>query len=74
MTYAVQKDRCGSSLCQISNPSPTQHSPRDKWPRLLNARILGFDLAPGWQQPSLKPHRHCRPKADPLASATWPNG
>ncbi len=45
--------------------SLTQRAPRDKWPRLLNARILGFDLAPDWQQPSLKPHRRRRPKADP---------
>ncbi len=30
--------------------SLTDTAPRDKWQRLLNARILGFDLSDEWQQ------------------------
>ncbi len=32
------------------NLSLTDAAPRDKWQRLLNARLLGFELADEWQQ------------------------
>ncbi len=32
------------------NLSLTEAAPRDKWQRLLNARLLGFDLPEEWQQ------------------------
>lgn len=33
-----------------SSLSLTDTAPRDKWQRLLNARLLGFDLSEEWQQ------------------------
>lgn len=51
--------------------SLTDAAPRDKWKRLLNARLLGFELSPEWQQTvrsSLK-KRHRHPK-NPAVSVT----
>ncbi|MGD1900174.1 MAG: helix-turn-helix domain-containing protein [Phormidesmis sp.] len=36
----------------------TNSAPRDKWQRLHNARLLGFELTEEWQQAT----RHCKPK------------
>ncbi|MEL7354416.1 MAG: helix-turn-helix domain-containing protein [Cyanobacteria bacterium J06560_5] len=33
-----------------ANRSITDNAPRDKWKRLLNARLLGFELSENWQQ------------------------
>ncbi|MBE9059850.1 helix-turn-helix domain-containing protein [cf. Phormidesmis sp. LEGE 11477] len=33
----------------------TDNAPRDKWQRLLNARILGFELSDEWQQSARRP-------------------
>jgi DNA-binding transcriptional regulator YiaG/Pyruvate/2-oxoacid:ferredoxin oxidoreductase delta subunit len=35
--------------------SLTDRAPRDKWQRLLNARLLGFELSEDWQQNIRKP-------------------
>jgi ribosome-binding protein aMBF1 (putative translation factor) len=35
--------------------SLTDRAPRDKWQRLLNARLLGFELPEDWQQSLRKP-------------------
>jgi DNA-binding transcriptional regulator YiaG/Pyruvate/2-oxoacid:ferredoxin oxidoreductase delta subunit len=35
--------------------SLTDRAPRDKWQRLLNARLLGFELPEDWQQSVRKP-------------------
>ncbi|MEL6901809.1 MAG: helix-turn-helix domain-containing protein [Cyanobacteria bacterium J06606_4] len=33
-----------------ANRALTRNAPRDKWQRLLNARLLGFDFSEEWQQ------------------------
>ncbi|EDX85440.1 Helix-turn-helix domain protein [Synechococcus sp. PCC 7335] len=33
----------------------TDNAPKDKWQRLLNARILGFELSDEWQQSARRP-------------------
>ncbi|MEL6603367.1 MAG: helix-turn-helix domain-containing protein [Cyanobacteria bacterium J06614_10] len=33
-----------------ANRSLTDNAPRDKWQRLLNARLLGFELSEDWQE------------------------
>jgi len=38
----------------------TDTAPRDKWQRLLNARLLGFDLSEEWQQTVRRPTRKRR--------------
>ncbi len=40
--------------------SLTDRAPRDKWQRLLNARLLGFDLPEDWQQSVRKPRAQRR--------------
>lgn len=41
--------------------SLTQNAPRDKWQRLLNGRLLGFELAQDWQErPRQAPKRRRR--------------
>lgn len=40
--------------------SLTDTAPRDKWQRLLNARLLGFDVSEDWQQPNRSPTRKKR--------------
>ncbi|NMF83691.1 helix-turn-helix domain-containing protein [Nodosilinea sp. P-1105] len=37
--------------------SLTSTAPRDKWQRLLNARLLGFELSDEWQQSLRKPKK-----------------
>ncbi|NJM96763.1 MAG: helix-turn-helix domain-containing protein [Phormidesmis sp. RL_2_1] len=43
----------------------TDNAPRDKWQRLLNARILGFELSADWQQAmgQPKPKRRRKPRS-----------
>lgn len=51
--------------------SLTDIAPRDKWVRLLNARLLGFDLPELWQQTVRRPsakRRRSRPKHHQLPS------
>lgn len=56
--------------------SLTDRAPRDKWQRLLNARLLGFELPEDWQQSVRKPRPQRRrssksaaqPAAQPLSS------
>ncbi|WOD40136.1 helix-turn-helix domain-containing protein [Nodosilinea sp. E11] len=47
--------------------SLTDRAPRDKWQRLLNARLLGFELSEDWQQSVRKPKakRRRQPKPEP---------
>lgn len=40
--------------------SLTDTAPRDKWQRLLNARLLGFEVPEDWQQPHRSPPRKRR--------------
>ncbi|HIK46143.1 MAG TPA: helix-turn-helix domain-containing protein [Leptolyngbyaceae cyanobacterium M65_K2018_010] len=49
--------------------SLTDRAPRDKWQRLLNARLLGFELAEEWQQNSRKPRPKRRRAAKGQAQA-----
>ncbi|MGF1517737.1 MAG: helix-turn-helix domain-containing protein [Nodosilinea sp.] len=53
--------------------SLTDRAPRDKWQRLLNARLLGFELPEDWQQSLRKPRpqrrRSSKSTAPPAASA-----
>lgn len=52
--------------------SLTDAAPRDKWQRLLNARLLGFDLPETWQQtPQPKSTKRRRQSTKP-PSATQP--
>jgi len=43
----------------------TDAAPRDKWPRLMNARLLGFELPEDWAQqlPKSSKHRSSKNKA-----------
>jgi DNA-binding transcriptional regulator YiaG len=47
--------------------SLTDRAPRDKWQRLLNARLLGFELTDDWQQTVRQPKtkRRRQPKSIP---------
>jgi len=47
--------------------SLTDRAPRDKWQRLLNARLLGFELSDDWQQTVRQPKtkRRRQPKSIP---------
>ena len=45
--------------------SLTSTAPRDKWQRLLNARLVGFDLSEEWQQINKRTTRHRRRKSHP---------
>ena len=47
--------------------SLTNTAPRDKWQRLLNARITGFDLSDDWQHTTKRTtaHQRRRRKPDP---------
>ncbi|MGD1898383.1 MAG: helix-turn-helix domain-containing protein [Phormidesmis sp.] len=50
-----------------ANRSLTENAPRDKWQRLLNARLLGFDLSEEWQ----KNTRRSAPKRRRKKSTAW---
>ncbi|MFQ4136163.1 helix-turn-helix domain-containing protein [Nodosilinea sp. PGN35] len=47
--------------------SLTDRAPRDKWQRLLNARLLGFELPEDWQQSVRKPRPQRRRSPKPTA-------
>jgi DNA-binding transcriptional regulator YiaG/Pyruvate/2-oxoacid:ferredoxin oxidoreductase delta subunit len=50
--------------------SLTDRAPRDKWQRLLNARLLGFELPEDWQQSVRKPRPQRRRSSKPAAQPT----
>ncbi|WP_008319385.1 helix-turn-helix domain-containing protein [Leptolyngbya sp. PCC 6406] len=53
--------------------SLTDRAPRDKWQRLLNARLLGFDLPEDWQQSLRKPRPQRRRSPKSMIQSTAKN-
>lgn len=52
--------------------SLTDNAPRDKWQRLLNARLIGFDLSDEWQQTAKRTTRQRRRKTTPSKTVHQP--
>lgn len=57
-----------------SGLSLTDAAPRDKWQRLLNARLLGFELSADWQQTIRRPAPTKRRRQQPKFQADAQSG
>lgn len=51
--------------------SLTDKAPRDKWQRLLNGRLLGFELSDEWQQTAKRASKQRRRRSNPSQVNAW---